>query len=442
MRDSHIVDENSAIALQLEPWLAERNPITQLARNQAPWHLWLEKFSFAFVRRLDVASAHWRSLAAEARDLGQDETAKGFRDKASSLPSGKFGALSVSVNLASRANLPGLLSACETRFRWLDQLAAQLTAVRFRQVEVVNVSRLLLHLGRASVLENVGLYAERTTGLPLIPGTAVKGVLSTWACWEGHWKPETSEFIPFQTDASDRETHSTLRRNLPIESASERAVRVLGADSGDAHAGEIVFLGGFPAAVPELELDIVTPHGHDGYADPVPSHFLAITPGTLWRFPFYVRPEVDDPGGLLKTTSDWMFEALTQLGIGAKTAAGYGRFRAADAHDREEAAQRWKAQAQTAQEVARDLQGTRETAATKAQAAANLKSDFSNEDTFKNEVLRLMDNKGQWQHLQKAAEKLRKPENAEWLKRFKEAATGKAYKDLRKQEWLKDLFPS
>jgi CRISPR type III-B/RAMP module RAMP protein Cmr6 len=44
----------------------------------------------------------------------------------------------------------------------------------------VNSNRLLLHLGRASVLENVGIYCERTTGLPLIPGTAVKGVLSTF----------------------------------------------------------------------------------------------------------------------------------------------------------------------------------------------------------------------------------------------------------------------
>src|SRR5439155_11160093 len=83
-----------------------------------------------------------------------------------------------------------LKDACERKLLWLDRLRVQ-NGDRFRRVSLVNESRLLLHLSRANVLENVGLYADRTTGLPLIPGTALKGVLSTWASWEANLNDDT-----------------------------------------------------------------------------------------------------------------------------------------------------------------------------------------------------------------------------------------------------------
>src|SRR6516225_2630322 len=80
-----------------------------------------------------------------------------------------------------------LRKVCEAKLQWVGTLQAQIGPTRFRRVDLVNESRLLIHLGRASVLENVGLCTERITGLPWIPGTALKGVLSTWAYWEGYF---------------------------------------------------------------------------------------------------------------------------------------------------------------------------------------------------------------------------------------------------------------
>ena len=71
-----------------------------------------------------------------------------------------------------------LTVACERQRAFRVLLRSQHGA-DYREVMLINSTRLLLHLGRASVLENVGLASERSTGLPVIPGTAIKGILST-----------------------------------------------------------------------------------------------------------------------------------------------------------------------------------------------------------------------------------------------------------------------
>jgi CRISPR type III-B/RAMP module RAMP protein Cmr6 len=196
-----------------------------------------------------------------------------------------------------------LKTACEAKLRWLDGLARQ-HGDRFRVLHLVNDSRLLVHLGRASVLENVGLCADRTTGLPCIPGSALKGVLSTWVYWE-----QLAEGV------------------LPSRSTRTLARKVFGSDDEKDHeAGEIIFIGGFPHQPPGLELDILTPHPEEGRGRIVPNVFLALAKGSIWHFAVVGRPGAET-AELLKATSDWLDQCLRQTGLGAKTAAGYGIFR-------------------------------------------------------------------------------------------------------------------
>jgi CRISPR-associated protein Cmr6 len=164
------------------------------------------------------------------------------------------------------------------------------------------------------VLENVGLASERSTGLPVIPGTGIKGIVSTWACWEAN----------LQADGALPETIAKCDQDRAR--FSSMAERILGsnAESGSEAAGGIVFLGGFPVTPPTLVLDILTPHAR---GNPLPNPFLALDPGTRWIFPLLARPRQGDAGKLLQQAEDWLIEALTQVGLGAKTAAGYGRFR-------------------------------------------------------------------------------------------------------------------
>jgi CRISPR-associated protein Cmr6 len=331
-----------------------------------------------------------------------------------------------------KARATHLRSACDAKLRWLKSLESQITASRFRSLKFINESRLLVHLGRASVLENVGLYCDRVTGLPWIPGTSLKGVLSTWAYWEGCFGRDGTpgEIKICQTDGTA--TGKQLTRSWIAKHGADKsdlAMRILGDDSlsGSKCAGEIVFVGGFPADPPVMGLDIVNPHFEPDGKDASrlrPNTFLTIEPGTGWQFAFYARSGVPDAERILKETTRWLMEALTQLGVGAKTAAGYGRFGEAAEDDHKTETDR-RAITETEEKLQVERTG----------AQKELKSDYPNEASFKNAVLRPAGSRGQWNQLQKEIPKLQKPENAQWLERFKKETAGGDHKELRKQPW-------
>ena len=306
-----------------------RNALRLMAQGRvaAPaWSLFLDKFSF---ERTD----------AEAERDGEPPKTRALHD--------------VRVLYNREGVRKELGAACDHKLRWLLALEEQVGRDRFCDVQLVNESRLLVHLGRASVLENVGLCADRTTGLPWIPGTALKGVLSTWALWEGYFgRAGTLGEIQMPPKPGGRpgETLSLTRAWVATNGPdrSDLASRIFGDDSptGSERAGGVVFVGGFPDSCPKLGLDIVNPH-YDEDRDPrtgsvvtvrdkrnlTSNIFLALEPGTVWHFVFYLRPGGSAHAALLCRTERWLKKALTGLGVGAKTAAGFGRFRGLSAQE-------------------------------------------------------------------------------------------------------------
>jgi CRISPR type III-B/RAMP module RAMP protein Cmr6 len=424
------ISANSTVALDLVPWLKPLEIPQQAARKQAPWHLWLEKFAFPWAKRCDAAADHWQEQAKAAHDK---EKKRALRAKADSIPAGKTAALTVAAALANNG------SPAQHHRRvlaWLDALKRQ-HGDRFGEVTLVLESRLLLHLGRANVLENVGLYCDRTTGLPLIPGTALKGILSTWACWAEHFNASDKSFREFTQD-------STRRRNFANAEAA-LARRILGDDSptGSEHAGDIIFVGGFPTTPPTLGLDIVNPHHRsDGSVESrlTPNAFLCLEPGALWRFAFFVRPGAPEAAALLDRTTTWLVDALTQTGIGAKTAAGYGRFRQPNAQD-VAAQEKQAAEARAAEAAAAEAARlAAEKAKQHAAAQAAMASDYPQEATFKNRVLAKL-NPGQLEQLRSEVAPLQQPANAPWLAKLKQTLASKDYKDIRRRLRDKDWFP-
>jgi CRISPR type III-B/RAMP module RAMP protein Cmr6 len=295
-------------------------------------------------------------------------------------------------------------SAAQSRLHWLDRLKHQ-HGDRFGELTLALDSRLLLHLGRANVLENVGLYCDHTTGLPLIPGTALKGLVSTWACWEANQDRLYEEQPHLQT------TRAALAR------------RILGDNSrsGSEGAGDVIFVGGFPITPPRLGLDIVNPHHEpDGRAKArlTPNTFLCIEPGTLWRFVFFVRAGVDNAASLLQQTHTWLEEALTQIGIGAKTAAGYGRFG----------------------EPCKAPTGPGPSGQPGPTPQVDIQSDYPNEATFRNRVLSKL-NPGQLENLKSEIPLLKKAANQAWCERLKQLLARRDYREIRKRLGSKDWFP-
>ncbi|HEX4613495.1 MAG TPA: type III-B CRISPR module RAMP protein Cmr6, partial [Urbifossiella sp.] len=211
---------------------------------------------------------------------------------------------------------------------WADLFArhaAFLAAARAAPWNMVTAGPLALHLSRASALENAGLCLHRVYGFAYLPGTGLKGMARSYA--ETVW-------LPAQTDQGGaREAIRTVFGHVK--------------DKGDAsgRAGAVVFHDAWPAEWPRLVPDLLNNH-HKGYYggtdapgdwdEPNMVSFLAVAPGTRFRFALAKRRS-DGDNALLSHAREWLKLALIDEGAGAKTAAGYGGFRLADATEQEPA---------------------------------------------------------------------------------------------------------
>lgn len=171
---------------------------------------------------------------------------------------------------------------------------------------------LTLHLSRTSSLENAGLCLHPIYGFAYLPGTGLKGLARAYA--------ETVE-------NADAELVRAVFGNEPGEPAKEKQC-----------AGSIIFHDAWPTQWPRLFVDIVNNHhpkyyeGKDAPGDwdaPNPVTFLAIKPETTFEFTLAKR-RTDVSQEILENAQKWLNGALTHLGCGAKTAAGYGYFKATD----------------------------------------------------------------------------------------------------------------
>ncbi len=191
------------------------------------------------------------------------------------------------------------------KYRFFDSLAQN---GKMKLLFFENTSRLLVNMGHSQVLENVGFSFERISGLPCVPGSALKGVVANWTLWDANGDTVFAENL---------QGFSTNRAEL-----KNQLVDIFGANESDAEQGKINFYGIFPISLPQLEIDIITPHDMK-FINPV--RFLTVAAGSFWYVPVaYNRSEND--AALLASTELLVEKCLKNYGVGAKTASGYGKF--------------------------------------------------------------------------------------------------------------------
>ncbi len=192
--------------------------------------------------------------------------------------------------------------------------------------------RLIVGLGGENVLET-GITLHHTYGVPIIPGSALKGLASHYC--DQVWGEANPEFkIAGVKDEDDNGKESTRQGKYH---------RVLFGANDD--SGHIIFHDAWitPDSLQEkkqgLVLDVMTPHHGDYYAekkdekgklfaptdfdDPNPVTFLSVT-GVV-----HVALSCDEDGEQgeqwIKLALGLVTEALEHWGVGGKTNAGYGR---------------------------------------------------------------------------------------------------------------------
>lgn len=239
--------------------------------------------------------------------------------------------------------------------------------------------RLAVGLGASHVLETA-LTLDRNTGLPYIPGSTLKGLARAWGLIEvanalgikledastyDEKNPsplnKLSDFIIDGTiekayqepnKKKQEEAFERIHKALKIEEitpqAKEKIDRFSFVFGSQQNAGAVNFVDGIynGEKAPTYETDVMTPHYKDYYGsggksaapseddNPNPVSFLTI--GSRQKFAFGVLPrqsawrETDAPLGqreTVETAAAALIDGLTKLGVGSKTAAGYGFFR-------------------------------------------------------------------------------------------------------------------
>jgi CRISPR-associated protein Cmr6 len=202
--------------------------------------------------------------------------------------------------------------------------------------EVEAAGRLLIGHGNPAPTE-VGLTLHHIYGVPVLPGSALKGLLNHYLAEWGELADPEWRGVKYDAKGRPAEApgiyHGALFGipNLPLGEGREQEGR----------SGRLVFEDAW--LIPgnderPLCADVLTPHQKDYYrkfgaeppndwTDPNPVSFLTVNPKT--RFLLAISPLDPDPKGAELAVAH-LLDALDRWGIGAKTRAGYGRLRRVD----------------------------------------------------------------------------------------------------------------
>lgn len=202
---------------------------------------------------------------------------------------------------------PALLAESACRRRALAEAQGGLC------LEFILESRLLTGLGRSHPVDN-GMAWHPTLGVPFLAGSGVKGLLRSWA---------------YQIEDAD-------------------LVALFGPPTKDPlNVGALCVLDALPVAPVTLVAEILTPHtgpwnqvepdaqrvdnlahAPADWHSPIPIPLLAVETGAVFQFILLPGPgKLPQGGNTLERCAEWLTQALRDLGAGAKTTSGYGRFR-------------------------------------------------------------------------------------------------------------------
>lgn len=284
---------------------------------------WDEASRWSFMRIADGASqiltreAQEKRRRAEGRNVNPENVAR-FQDEA------KIAETLARVKWAS-AELQSLRKRHTRHLLSLFRKAyGDRAAITIGQLE----GRLAINLAD-SLIQNAGICLDRIFGLPYIPGSAVKGVsrhaaLAQLKAATDTEAPELLEIFcsVFGTSEGDFKSGDLKVYRPLLEKDADRK-------------GAVSFLPAYPVNEARIVVDLTNVHYPDYYRTgrtedlsqekPRPNPFPAVECGAQFAFCLVLngmdmRPEI------LAAARRWLESALTERGLGAKTASGYGWF--------------------------------------------------------------------------------------------------------------------
>jgi CRISPR-associated protein Cmr6 len=203
---------------------------------------------------------------------------------------------------------------------------------------LTTADRVIAGLGTDSVLET-GIRLHHTYGLPVIPGSALKGLAAHYCneVWgqraNGDTAPPASKPFRRPTETEDDVYRKCLQGD-PKAKPTENYFRLLFGNTDD--SGVMVFHDAWltPDSAEPLVLDVMTPHHPDwqdgsapptDFDSPVPVAFVSATGSFRVMVSWNGPVEHGQANNWTKLVLDLLKESLYEWGIGGKTSSGYGR---------------------------------------------------------------------------------------------------------------------
>ncbi|WP_373500893.1 type III-B CRISPR module RAMP protein Cmr6 [Desulfococcus sp.] len=222
---------------------------------------------------------------------------------------------------------PLLKSLLEKRHKTQQALCARHEAAGFAALEIKAklASPLITGIGKTHPNE-VGMIFDHTLGIPYLPASGIKGLVRLGHILNLINDPEKADLLISGDELDDEHPASQIPELFGGDWKSE--------NKSEKFRGRVIFLDAYPEKVPELKVDIMNPHYGAYYGDeqdkqppgdylnPVPIKFLTVPEGETFIF----RAVLTKDKRLNAAVFDAFSVALTEQGLGAKTAVGYGRF--------------------------------------------------------------------------------------------------------------------
>lgn len=233
--------------------------------------------------------------------------------------------------------------------RWKHAMETSDTPRRI--VEIQAQTRVLLHPSTNSSITDGSILLHHTYGVPYLPGSGLKGLARAWMRQTVDLDERRARqaqygdaWAKMRSDARDQDLVRALFGLVPRDEDGPDA---------RAEAGAIEFLDAL--WIPEkpkdasadwspLAIDVINPHQSDYYTgdkppadtnEPIPTHRLSIAPGARFCVVIEgVRANRDVMPWIDFAVDDLLGPALANLGFGAWTNSGYGRFEIKDGKPR------------------------------------------------------------------------------------------------------------
>ncbi len=203
----------------------------------------------------------------------------------------------------------------------------------------------------------LGFFFDHTSGLPVLPGSSIKGVLrSVFPQFKTSGENKLSFSAP-EAESVERNKCTYLAGLFGIENSPQLIHRLElsifeGVDILKTERGQIgedadserktqyripkerdIFLDAFVSDSYNpgnkiLGTDALTPHGENPLKNPIPLPFLKVLPGVVFTFTFRLNDSrLSETVTVTAGQKKQAFKALLlQFGVGAKTNVGYGQF--------------------------------------------------------------------------------------------------------------------